>query len=211
MPGFRQRQAQADARERSRSPVLLGAGSLRSWLSEWAWGSCSAAQVVRNAATYLAEHDCRAVDPRVRRLAQTELNLNNAQRVINGILGHLDLVETVPVNGGASFRRSSCQTPASTGSASRALAASKCIWGLRRGASGHGGSSTSRRPRAGIIAGCTHGCGGSPPPISSGTCRSRSSTTQARCLTQQARLCVAGTRSWAMAARGRPDSSLGPA
>lgn len=72
--------------DRSRSPQAVGGGSLRAWLSQWAWGTCGAADVVRNAATYVADHEPREVDRRVLRLANTAYNIGNAERVIESIV-----------------------------------------------------------------------------------------------------------------------------
>ena len=73
---------------------------LRSWMSQWAWGTLSAARVVENAKSYMDDHhDTRGVDPRVIKLAKTHRNIQNAERVIEQLVPTTDMPQTVVVNG----------------------------------------------------------------------------------------------------------------
>ena len=101
MPGFRQR-LQNETRSRS-PPPLSGHGeaplpaSLANWLSSWAWGHSSAADVVRNAQSAVLDGGSIATDPRVVRLAKCGRHLGNAERVVEGILPDMGLCAPVDV------------------------------------------------------------------------------------------------------------------
>ena len=56
---------------------------LRTWLGQWAWGSASASDVVRNARAFVRDAHR---DPLIARLATSGGDLRNAERVVRSIL-----------------------------------------------------------------------------------------------------------------------------
>ena len=101
MPGFRQRLERA-ARSRTPPPTSTGGlarrpAQLRSWLSSWAWGQKTAADVVRDARSALEDIGREVVDPQLRRLARCSVNLGNAERVVESVLPDAGLCHPVHV------------------------------------------------------------------------------------------------------------------
>ena len=70
---------------------------LHGWLSAWAWGSRSAADVVRDAYNAMADSGRSGVHPLVRRLAQGHSNLGNAERLLRSIVPDRGMPEPVSV------------------------------------------------------------------------------------------------------------------
>ena len=70
---------------------------LRSWLSSWAWGQKTAADVVRDAKSALEDIGREVADPQLRRLARCSVNLGNAERVVESVLPDAGLCHPVHV------------------------------------------------------------------------------------------------------------------
>ena len=86
MVGFRQRLGRAAASDRSRSPPKVGQHSLTKWLNGWAWGNVPASELVREAHAYVHDHGQQKVDSSIMRLARAHSSIQNAERVVEGIL-----------------------------------------------------------------------------------------------------------------------------
>ena len=86
MPGFRQRAAREQARDRSRSPQRGIGPQWKGWVQKWAWGKASAADVAPSAHDYVEEHGQRGTDANIVRLANTCSNIQNAERVVESIV-----------------------------------------------------------------------------------------------------------------------------
>ena len=79
--------AAAPSSARSRSPAPVGLPPLvRSWLSDWAWGKKSAIGIVNDASAYCETHRNSRTDARIKRLAATKSNPQNAERVVESIV-----------------------------------------------------------------------------------------------------------------------------
>eukprot|EP00969_Alexandrium_andersonii_P118233 5229174-Alexandrium_andersonii.AAC.1 len=92
--GWRQR-----AGERSRSPLRGAAMSqqLQTWLSSWAWGGHSAADLVRNAQAFVRDGHR---DPLIEQLARGGGSIGNAERAVRRLLPTEEGPRTVEVSGG---------------------------------------------------------------------------------------------------------------
>ena len=99
MPSWRQRIAWSTdpvVGERERS--LRGSHNQFSrWLSKWSWGQCSATEVVRSAQAFVADNGSRNIDDKIRRLAKTAANINNAERVVESVLPLDGMVSTIDI------------------------------------------------------------------------------------------------------------------
>ena len=67
------------------------------WITNWAWGNCSASEVVRSAQAYVEDHGTRGIDNDVLRLSKTSTNMQNAERVLESILPSDGLIAPVDV------------------------------------------------------------------------------------------------------------------
>ena len=70
---------------------------LRGWLSSWAWGTRTAADVVRDAARSVQDTGVPAAHPTVRRLAKCSTNIGNAERLVEPIVPDFGLPQPVRV------------------------------------------------------------------------------------------------------------------